>query len=76
MDFGQINNIEIFNYVWMIINHFCKNGHEVNYLWGKVVDHILKSAMTRKNFNNITCLMVAFKDFGDKKFIWKGIFCF
>ena len=62
--FDQINNLDIFNSVWMIINHFYKNGLNVHNICGKVVDFVLKSAMTRKSFDNVTCLIVAFKDFG------------
>ena len=69
--FDQINNKEIFNCVWMIINHFCKCGIDVHSLCGKVVDYVLKAAMSRKSFDNVTCLIVAFKDFGDKNLFGK-----
>ena len=62
--FDQINNLDIFNSVWMIINHFFKNGLNVHNICGKVVDFVLKCAMARKSFDNVTCLIVAFKDFG------------
>ncbi len=72
--FDQINNIEIFNSVWMIIHHFCKCGIDNHSLCGKVVDYVLKAAMTRKSFDNVTCLIVAFKDFGDKNVFGKDFY--
>jgi len=66
--FDQINNLDIFNSVWMIINHFFKNGLNVHNICGKVVDFVLKCAMARKSFDNVTCLIVAFKDFGKLNF--------
>ena len=66
--FDQINNLDIFNSVWMIIKHFYTNGLNVHNICGKVVDFVLKSAMARKSFDNVTCLIVTFKDFGKLNF--------
>ena len=34
---------------------------------GLIVDYIIKSSMVRKSFDNVTCLMIAFKDFISKE---------
>ena len=71
--FDQMNNKEIFNSVWMIIHHFCKNNFNVHNICGKVVDYVLKASMARKSFDNVTCLIVSFKDFGDKNLFGKNL---
>ena len=69
--FDQMNNYDIFNSVWMVINYFCKNGANVHNICGKIVDYVLKGAMARKSFDNVTCLIVTFKDLGDQKLFGK-----
>ena len=53
------NNEESFEYNFENIN--------IHEKCGLIVDFIIKSSMVRKSFDNVTCLMIAFKDFIPKE---------
>ena len=66
--FDQITSNEVLECAWMILNekqHLllkqCKDVHNQS---GIIVDLIIKSALARKSFDNVTCLFVAFKELG------------
>ena len=73
--FDQISSNEILDCTWMVLNekeHLlikqCKDIHNQS---GLIVDLIIKSALVRKSFDNVTCLFVALKELG-KNFIEKN----
>ena len=64
--FDQMTSNEVLKCAWMILNekqHLllkqCKDVHNQS---GIIVDLIIKSALARKSFDNVTCLFVAFKE--------------
>ena len=68
--YDQISSNEILDCAWMVINdknhqliRQCKDIHSQS---GLIVDLIMKSALARKSFDNVTCLFVALKDLGMK----------
>ena len=58
--FDQLSNKDCFDCAWMVFKEFKENLHV---LCGKVVDLILKTAMCRKSFDNVTCLVIVVKEF-------------
>ena len=58
--FDQLSNKDCFDCAWMVFQEFKENLHV---LCGKVVDFIIKAAMSRKSFDNVTCLVVVVKEF-------------
>ena len=75
--FDQMSNEEIMECAWMILNNnnnINNNDDEESFEYnfenanihekcGLIVDFIIKSSMVRKSFDNVTCLMIALKDF-------------
>ena len=74
--FDQLSNEEIMDCAWMILsnrnNYNNDNEESLEYNFekanihekcGLIVDFIIKSSMVRKSFDNVTCLMIAMKDF-------------
>lgn len=67
--FDQMSNKDVIESAWMIFNQQVSsnnNGTSNNSIHskcGKAVDLIIKSAMQRKSFDNVTCLLIALKDF-------------
>ena len=64
--FDQMSNKDVFDCAWMIFNNSNKvinNNNNIHSQCGKVVDFILKSAMIRKSFDNVTCLIICLKNF-------------
>ena len=66
--FDQISSNEVLDCAWMVLNekdHFlikqCKDIHNQS---GLIVDLIIKSALARKSFDNVTCLFIALKELG------------
>ena len=70
--FDQLSSDEVINCAWMIYNNKdnnilvsqCKDIHKQS---GLIVDLIMKSALFRKSFDNVTCLLISFKE------IWNSI---
>ena len=68
--FDQVSSDEVINCAWIIINNNnndalinkCKDIHEKS---GLIVDLIMKSALARKSFDNVTCLYIALKELGN-----------
>ena len=58
--FDQLSNKDCFDCAWMVFNEFKDNLHV---LCGKVVDLIIKAAMCRKSFDNVTCLVIVVKEY-------------
>ena len=68
--YDQLSSNEILDSTWMVINEKehpfikqCKDMHDQS---GLIVDLIIKSALARKSFDNVTCLFIALKDLGIK----------
>ena len=64
--FDQMSNKDVFDCAWKIFKNssqIIKENNNIHTQCGKIVDFILKSAMSRKSFDNITCLIIALKDF-------------
>ena len=64
--FDQMSNKDVFDCAWMIFNNsskVIKSNNNIHTQCGKVVDFILKSAMIRKSFDNVTCLIICLKNF-------------
>ena len=68
--YDQLSSKEILDIVWMLINEkehpFIKQCKDIHNQSGLIVDLIMKSALTRKSFDNVTCLFIALKDLGMK----------
>ena len=65
--FDQMSSKEVIECAWMVLKEEEKgNIHE---RCGKAVDLIIKGAMVRKSFDNVTCLIIMFEDLiaGNKK---------
>ena len=67
--YDQLTSRDVFKCIEMIIEQnkkFIKddaNKTDLNITSGKIVDFVLKASMSRKSFDNVTCLFIAFKDF-------------
>ena len=61
--YDQLTSKEVLDCAWMVFNHLSdeKNNH-LNINCGYAVDMILKMSMIRKSYDNVTCVIVAFKD--------------
>ena len=57
--FDQMTSKEVVDCVWMVLNNEEGTIHDK---CGKAVDLILKTAMIRKSFDNVTCVLVIIKD--------------
>ena len=57
--FDQMTSKEVVDCVWMVFNNEEGTIHDK---CGKAVDLILKTAMIRKSFDNVTCVLVIIKD--------------
>lgn len=61
--YDQLSSKEVLDCVWMVFNDSSeefKNSFNVN--CGNAVDMIIKMSMIRKSYDNVTCLIVAFKN--------------
>ena len=68
--YDQLTSQEILECAWMMIENNKKIKNEENKIdiyntCANIVDFILKMSMARKSFDNVTCLIVAFKDLLD-----------
>ena len=66
--YDQISSNEVLECAWMVLNEKenliikqCKDIHNQS---GLIVDLIMKSALARKSFDNVTCLFIALKELG------------
>ena len=66
--YDQMSSKEVLDCAWMILNEkehpLVKQIKDIHNQSGLIVDLILKSALTRKSFDNVTCLFIAFKELG------------
>ena len=67
--FDQLTSDEAINCAWMVYNNKdntlitqCKDIHKQS---GIIADLIMKSALARKSFDNVTCLFISFKELGN-----------
>ena len=60
--YDQLTNNEILDAAWQVFKN--KNNNNLHNQCGKITDFILKCAMARKSFDNITCLLICFKEIG------------
>ena len=60
--YDQLTSQEILESTWKMIEKNKKNNIDIYNTCANIVDFILKMSMARKSFDNVTCLMVAFKD--------------
>ena len=66
--YDQMSSNEILDCVWMILKEkehsSVKQIKDIHSQSGLIVDLIIKSALARKSFDNVTCLFVALKELG------------
>ena len=66
--YDQISSNEVLDCAWMILNEkdnsIIKQIKDVHSQSGAIVDFIIKSALSRKSFDNVTCLFIALKFLG------------
>ena len=61
--YDQLTSKEVLDCAWMVLNNISDNCNDnLNVNCGNIVDFILKMAMIRKSYDNVTCLIVAFKE--------------
>ena len=67
--YDQLTSQEVLQCAWMmiennkkILNEKEKSGIDIYNTCANIVDFILKMSMARKSFDNVTCLIIAFKD--------------
>ena len=60
--YDQLTSQEILESAWKMIEKNRKNNVDIYNTCANIVDFILKMSMARKSFDNVTCLMIAFKD--------------
>ena len=60
--YDQLTSQEILESAWKMIEKNKKKNIDIYNTCANIVDFILKMSMARKSFDNVTCLMVAFKD--------------
>jgi len=72
--FDHLSSRDVFKCAWMMIDSYTnynsqtekedKNANkiDINITCAHIVDFILKAAMTRKSFDNVSCVIVSFKD--------------
>ena len=61
--YDQLSSKEVLDCAWMVFNDLNNEFNDfLNINCGNIVDMILKMAMIRKSYDNVTCLIVAFKD--------------
>lgn len=61
--YDQLSSKEVLECAWMVFNDLNNDFNEfLNINCGNIIDMILKMAMIRKSYDNVTCLIVAFKD--------------
>ena len=61
--YDQLSSKDVLDCAWMVFNNTSKEfSNELNINCGNAVDLILKMSMIRKSYDNVTCLIVAFKD--------------
>ena len=69
--YDQITSNEVLDLAWMIIkkkekdNPIVRQIKDIHNQSGVIVDFIIKSALARKSFDNVTCLFVALKELGE-----------
>jgi len=65
--YDQISSNEILDLAWMIFNNKeINNNSTIHDKCGIIVDFILKASMARKSFDNVTCVIIALKDYRSK----------
>ena len=65
--YDQISSNEILDLAWMIFNNEeINNNSTIHDKCGLIVDFILKASMARKSFDNVTCVIIALKDYKSK----------
>ena len=66
--FDQVSTNEVLDCAWMILkekNHpIIKHIKDIHSQSGIIVDLIIKSALSRRSFDNVTCLFIALKELG------------
>ena len=64
--YDQLSSKEVLDCAWMVFSDLSHRfNDDLNANCGNVVDMILKMSMIRKSFDNITCLIIAFKEMKD-----------
>ena len=61
--FDQLSDKDVCDCAWMILNKFKNDNIHVNS--SKIVEFIMKCAMGRKSFDNVTCLFLNFKEYNN-----------
>ena len=68
--FDQLSSDEVINCAWMVYNNKEKNSlinqcKDIHAQGGIIIDLIMKSALARKSFDNVTCLFISLKEIGN-----------
>ena len=69
--YDQTTSNEVLDLAWMVIkekekdNLLVRQIKDIHNQSGLIVDLIIKSALARKSFDNVTCLFIAFKELGE-----------
>ena len=66
--YDQMSSNEVLDCAWMVLNEkedsIVKQIKDIHIQSGVIVDFIIKSALSRKSFDNVTCLFIAMKFLG------------
>ena len=64
--YDQLSSKEVLDCAWKVFNDLSNRfNDDLNENCGKIIDMILKMSMIRKSYDNVTCLIVAFKEMNE-----------
>ena len=64
--YDQLSSKEVLDCAWMVFSDLSNRfNDDLNENCGNIVDMILKMSMIRKSYDNVTCLIVSFKEMND-----------
>ena len=64
--YDQLSSKDVLDCAWMVLNNLIDEiQNDLNESCGKIVDMILKMSMARQSYDNVTCLIIAFKNRND-----------
>ena len=66
--YDQLSSKDVIDCAWMVLSASNIINSSLNMSCGNIVDLILKMSMTRKSYDNVTCLMIAFKEREDLRY--------
>ena len=66
--YDQLSSKDVVDCAWMVFNSSDENNSSLNVSCGNIVDLILKMSMIRKSYDNVTCLIIVFKEREDLRY--------